>query len=224
MKNAHLRFGRLVFTKAFKKATTHFKMPLDRFIGETESQSTSQMKAHLISVIGGDTQIAAVAAAIANREWFTVEAPDYTSFRISLGGNAECFRGSLQVEGSKRPLRHLIGVSEELAQIGSGKNAERTIVFDHSAHFVWSSLAHVHGLPGRSEWADWIVGELIRLKAIQPLVGIGCNPILVKGPKGLFMNCVSRGLREGKLRFPEANGPIRWDRVSLSELLVPEEA
>lgn len=224
MKNAHLRFGRLVFTKASKKTTTHFKVPLDRFIGEPESESASQMKAHLISVIGGDTQIAAVAAAFANREWFTVEAPDSTSFRITLGDNAECFRGSLHVEGGKRPFRHLIGVSEELAQIGSGKNTERTIVFDNSAHFVWATLGHVHGLPGRSEWADWIMGELIRLKAIQPLVGIGCHPILVKGPKGLFMNCVSRGLREGKLQFPEGNGPIQWGRVSLSQLLVPEVA
>ena len=72
MKNAHLRFGHLVYTKVQKKTTTRFKVPLDRFIGESESNS--QMKAHLISVIGGDTQIAAVSAAIANRDWFTVEA------------------------------------------------------------------------------------------------------------------------------------------------------
>jgi hypothetical protein len=222
VKNAHLRFGRLVFTKASKKTTTHFKVPLDRFIGEHESESASQMKAHLVSVVGGDTQILAVAAAIANREWFTVEAPDSTSFRITLGDNAECFRGSLQVEGGKRPFRHLIGVSEELAQIRSGGNTERTIVFDDSAHFVWATLGHVHGLPGRSEWADWIVGELNRLKAIQPLVGIGCNPILVKGPKGLFMNCLRRGLREGKLRFPDENGPIIWERISLFQLLAPK--
>lgn len=219
MKNAHLRFGRLVFTKATKKTTTHFKVPLDRFIGEPESESASQVKAHLISVIGGDTQIAAVAAAIANREWFTAEAPDDRSFRITLGDNAECYRGSLQVEGSKRPFRHLIGVSEELAQIGSGKNTERTIVFDHSADFIWAALAHAHGLPGRSEWADWIVGELNRIKAIQPLVGVGCSPILVKGPKGLFMNCISRGLRDSKIHFPAKNGPIEWNRSDLSECL-----
>jgi hypothetical protein len=224
VRNAHLRFGRLVYTRAFKKTTTHFKVPLDRFIGETEPESPGQMKAHLISVVGGDTQIAAVAAAIANRDWFTVETPDGKSFRITLGANAECYRGSLQVEGSQRPLRHLIGVSEELAQIGSGKNTERTIVFDGSAHFVWASLAHVHGLPGREEWADWVVGELNRIKAIRPLIGIGCSPVLVKGPKGLFMNCVSRGLREGKLLFPKGNGPIQWDRVSLSQLLASEVA
>jgi hypothetical protein len=218
VKNAHLRFGHLVYTKVQKKTTTRFKVPLDRFIGEPESNS--QTKAHLISVIGGDTQIAAVSAAIANRDWFTVEAPDQTSFHVTLGANAESYRGSLQIEGHKRPLRHLVAISEELAQVGSSKNAERTILLHDSPQFAWASLAHVHGLPGTTEWADWIAGELKRLNAAQPLIGIGCNPVLVKGPKGLFMNCISRGLRDGMLQFPDSNGPIRWDRLSLSQLLM----
>jgi hypothetical protein len=222
VKNAHLRFGHLSYTKAFKKSTTHFKVPLDRFIGEPEQNS--QMKAHLISVIGGDTQIAALSAAVANRDWFTVEGPDRTSCRVSIGANAECYRGSLPVEGQKRPLRHLLAVSEELAQAASGKNTERTIILDDSPRFVWASLAHAHGVPGISEWADWIVDELKRLQAIQVLVGIGCNPLVVKGPKGLFMNCISRGLRERRLQFPDNNGPIQWNRLSLSQLLLPEVA
>lgn len=80
MKNAHLRFGHLTYTKVFKKSTTRFKLPLDRFIGESELGS--EVKAHLISVVGGDTQIAALSAAVANRDWFTVEDPDGTSFRV----------------------------------------------------------------------------------------------------------------------------------------------
>lgn len=220
MKNAHLRFGHLAYTKVFKKTTTHFKVPLDRFIGESETNA--QMKAHLISVVGGDTQIAALSAAVVNQDWFTVEALDRTSLRISLGANAECYRGSLQADGQQRPLKHLVAISEELAQLGSGKNTERTILFDDSPQFAWASLAHVHGLPGTAEWADWIMTELERLKAVQPLAGIGCCPVLVKGPKGLFMNCISRGLRDGYLRFPDSNGPIRWQRLSLSQLLVPE--
>jgi hypothetical protein len=220
VKNAHLRFGHLAYTKVFKKTTTHFQVPLDRFIGESESHS--QLKAHLISVIGGDTQIAALSAAVANRDWFTVEAPDQTSFHVTLGANAESYRGSLQVDGLKRPLRHLVAISEELAQAGSGKNTERAILFDDSPQFAWASVAHVHGLPGRAEWAGWVMAELTRLKAVQPLIGIGCNPVLVKGSKGLFMNCISRGLRDGKLQFPAINGPIHWDRLSLSRLFVPE--
>jgi hypothetical protein len=34
------------------------------------------------------------------------------------------------------------------------------------------------------------------------------------------MNCISRGLRDGMLQFPDSNGPIRWDRLSLSQLLM----
>lgn len=221
MKNAHFRFGHLVYTKVQKKTTTRFKVPLDRFIGESESNS--QLKAHLISVIGGDTQIAALSAAIASRDWFTVEAPDQTSFHVTLGANAESYRGSLQVDGHKRPLRHLVAISEELAQAASGKNAERTILLHDSPQFVWASLAHVHGLPGTADWADWIAGELKRLNAVQPLIGIGCNPVLAKGPKGLFMNCISRGLRDGKLQFPEGNGPIEWSRLTLAQMLKFED-
>ena len=222
MKNAHLRFGHLIYTKALKKTTTRFKVPLDRFIGESESNSHA--KAHLVSVIGRDTQIACLAAAVASNDSFTVEAPDQTAFRVTLGAKAQCYRGSLRLEEHKRPLRHLVALSEELAQIGSDKNTDRAILFDHAPEFVWSALTHLHGLPGTPEWSGWIVDDLKRQQALQPLIGIGCSPVLVKGPKGLFMNCISRGLRDGKLHFPESNGSIEWSAVTLPQLLLPEPA
>jgi hypothetical protein len=221
MKNAHLRFGRLGYTKVFKNSTSHFKVPLDRFIGEP-SENPSLPNAHLISVVGGDTQIAAVGAAVANKEWFSVEFPDGSTVRATLGSNAQTFRGSIIVEGSKHQLRHLVGVSEELNQIGSGKTTERVILLDDSPDFAWKSLAQVYGIPGIPEWASWLMSELKRLKKIEPLRGIGCNPVLVKGPKGMFMNYVSRGLRSGRLQFPESNGPVHWDRAPLSQLLTPK--
>ena len=220
MKNAHLRFGRLGYTKVLKKTTSHFKIPLDRFIGEP-LENHSLCKAHLISVAGGDTQIAAVGAAIANREWFTVESPDGSGFRATLGANVQSYRGSVILEGSKHPLRHLVAVSEELSQMSTGKMTERVILLDDSPDFVWKSLAQVHGIPGISEWAGWLMSELKKQKAIVPLPGVGCSPVLVKGTKGMFMNCISRGLRLGKLQFPQNNGPVQWDRHSLSQLLVP---
>jgi hypothetical protein len=221
MKNAHLRLGRLAYTKVLKNTTSHFKVPLDRFIGEP-LEDRSLFKAHLISIAGGDTQIAAIGAAIANREWFSIESPEGSTVRTTLAGNAQCFRGSLSMESSKHALRHLVAVSEELSQIASGKITERVILFDESPEFVWRSLAQIHGLPGMPEWAGWLSGELKRMKKIEPLRGIGCNPVLVKGPKGMFMNCISRGLRAGKLLFPASNGPIHWDRLSWSELFTAE--
>jgi hypothetical protein len=223
MKNAHLRFGRLGYTKVLKKTTSHFKIPLDRFIGEP-LENHSLCQAHLISVAGGDTQIAAVSAAIANRDWFTIESPDGTNFRATLGGNAQSYRGSVNFADSKHPLRHLVAISEELNQMGTGKTTERVILLDDSPEFVWKSLAQVHGAPGLCEWADWIIGELTRQKAIVPLPGIGCSPVLVKATKGMLMNCISRGVRNGKLQFPPNNGPVQWGRLSLSQLLTQENA
>jgi hypothetical protein len=104
MKNAHLRVGRLGYTKVLKKTTSHFKIPLDRFIGES-LENQSLCKAHLISVAGGDTQIAAVSAAIANREWFSVESPDGSTLRATLGGNAQSYRGSVSLGGKQTSFK-----------------------------------------------------------------------------------------------------------------------
>jgi hypothetical protein len=64
MKNAHLRFGWLSYIKSTEKTTTRIRLHLDRFIGELLPDPPRQGKAHLISVIGGATQIAAISAAI----------------------------------------------------------------------------------------------------------------------------------------------------------------
>ena len=217
MKNAHLRFGTLTYLKALKSTCTNIKVPLDRFVGERSS--SNHCRAHLISAFGGDTQIAALAAALGNRDAFTIQGPDSTPFQASLGGKPTCYRASIQLPGRKHSLRHLVAVSEELAATGAGKNAERAILFHNSTQFIWHSLADVHGLPGASEWADWIVGELQRLRAIVPLSGIGCSPVLVKGSRGMILNSISRGLRDHKIHFPKENGSIHWKKVSLSDLL-----
>ena len=70
MKNAHLRFGWLTYVKSTEKTTTSIKLRLDCFIGEVLPDPPRQAKAHLISVIGGDTQISAVSAAISMGDRF----------------------------------------------------------------------------------------------------------------------------------------------------------
>jgi hypothetical protein len=74
LKNAHLRFGWLTCVKSTEKTTTSIKLRLDRFIGEVLPDPPWHAKAHLISVIGGDTQIAAVSGAISMGDRFMVEA------------------------------------------------------------------------------------------------------------------------------------------------------
>lgn len=61
MKNAHERFGELVYVRRIDTASTNIQVPVDAFIGEGRG------KAHFVSVIGGDVEIGAVAAAVWQR-------------------------------------------------------------------------------------------------------------------------------------------------------------
>lgn len=220
MKNAHLRFGWLTYYKRTEKTTTTFKLRLDRFIGEVEPDSPRRAKAHLISVVGGDTQIAAVNAAISTDEGFTIEGPDVTPIHVSLGRNAQTNRASLQLSDRKRPLRHLIGISEEL--LNNVGTTGRTILAHSDSAFLWMSLAQIHGLPGVPEWADWFCARLEKHNSVVPLLGIGCDPVLVKGEKKRFLRWLGLGVQRGLLGFPATAGRIEWPRASLEEIFIPK--
>jgi hypothetical protein len=64
MKNAHQRFGRVSYVRRTEKTATNIRVHLDAFVGEDPG------KAHLVSVIGGDSEIGALAAAFANGDPF----------------------------------------------------------------------------------------------------------------------------------------------------------
>ena len=150
MKNAHLRFGWLTYVKSTEKTTTSIELHLDRFIGEMLPHPPRQAKAHLISVIGGDTQISAISAAISLGDRFMVEGPGVQPVRVCLERNAQCFKGSVQLAGRKKPLRHLIGISEELGSGSMSPNSGRTLLAGSDKRFVWASVAHICGIPGGS--------------------------------------------------------------------------
>ena len=78
MKNAHERFGRLVYRRRTEKTATNLRVFLDAFVGD-------RGKAHLVSVVGGDVEIGALAAAFANGDSFTVEDPCGEESIVSLG-------------------------------------------------------------------------------------------------------------------------------------------
>jgi hypothetical protein len=221
MKNAHLRFGWLTYVKCTEKTTTSIKLRLDRFIGEVLPDPPRQAKAHLISVIGGDTQIAAVSAAISLGDRFMVEGPEVQPTRVCLERNAQCFKGSLQLAGRKKPLRHLIGLSEEFASSHGAASSGRTLLAGSNNQFVWTSLAHIHGIPGVPEWADWFAGELDSHKAIVRAIGIGCSPVLIKGGKEQFLDWLSWGVESDAIRFPAETGSICWPSLGLKDILFP---
>ncbi len=210
MKNAHERFGVLEYTKRMKGTTTRIRLRLDRFIGEVEEGLNA--KAHLISVLGGDSDVGAIWAAVIEQNHFTVEAPGIDSITVSLGEGAQCFRGTINIAG-RRPVRHLVAISTELAKTrpGADPQGRRTILCDHDPTFVLYRIAQRFGLPVVPDWADWFNEELNRRGAIKPLVGLGCSPVLVSGTKKLFLKWIRRGLRQKRIEVPDCNGPASWN-------------
>ena len=218
MKNAHLRFGWLTYVKSTEKTTTSIRLRLDRFIGEVLPDPLTQAKAHLISVIGGDTQVAAISAAISLGDRFMVEGPGVQPIRVCLERNAQCFRGSIQLAGRKKLLRHLIGMSEEFASGNASRGSGRTLLAGSDKRFVWASIADIYGIPGIPEWADWFAKELDMHRALIRALGIGCEPVIVKGTKAEFLDWLSWAVESEAIRFPQETGPIRWPALRLEDI------
>jgi len=208
MKNAHERFGVLEYTKRMKDTTTRVRLRMDRFIGEVEGNGSC--KAHLVSVLGGDSDVGAIWAAVVEQNHFTVEAPGLDPLTASLGEDAQCFRGTISIAGRK-PIRHLVAVSSELAKTrpGADPQARRTILCDNDPTFVLYRISQRFGLPVVPEWADWFNEELNRRGAIKPLIGLGCTPVLVSGTKKLFLKWIRRALRT---RPVDPGDILRWRR------------
>jgi hypothetical protein len=221
MKNAYLRFGWLTYVKSTEKTTTSIKLRLDRFIGEVLPDPPRQAKAHLISVVGGDTQISAISAAISMTDRFMVEGPEVQPIRVCLEQNAQCFKGSIQLAGRKKPLRHLIGMSEEFAVGNAAAGSGRTLLAGSDNRFVWASIARIYGIPGIPKWADWFAKELDTHRALIHALGIGCDPVIVKGEKEQILGWLSWGVESGAISFPTQTGSIRWPGLSLRDMFLP---
>jgi hypothetical protein len=210
MKNAHERFGVLEYTKRMRDTTTRIRLRLDRFIGEVEDGKNG--KAHLISVLGGDSDVGAIWAAVIEQSPFTVEAPGMEPLTASLGEDAQCFRGTITIAGRK-PVRHLVAISTELAKTRSGADptGRRTILCDNDPTFVLYRISQRFGLPVVPEWASWFNEEINHRGAIKPLIGLGCSPVMVSGTKKLFLKWIRTALRQKRIEVPDCAGPVGWD-------------
>ena len=152
-----------------------------------------------------------------------IEGPDILPTRVCLERNAQCFKGSLQLPGRKKPLRHLIGMSEELILANRSANTGRLLLAGSERQFVWASVADIYGIPGLPEWAGWFEGELKTHHAIAPALGIGCSPVIIKGEKEQFLDWLSWGVESDAVRLPDEPGPIRWPALSLEDMFVRPE-
>lgn len=215
MKNAHLRMGSLQFTKVLRNTTIDVSVRMDRLIAEHDSDGRSA-RCHLVSVLGNDQEIAAIAAAISDEARFYATGPGFKRSMITLGEEAEVFRSSIAVPGKRRPVRHLVAVSAELSRTRSGAepSARRTVLCDSDPAFLLYRLGVRFGLPVLPEWSEWFGRELARHNAVEALIGVGCRPVLVKGTKKRFLGWIGHALKRGAIRIPADQGCPSWQVTS----------
>src|SRR5260370_23255664 len=149
MKNAHLRFGTMEFHRSIGNSVSRFSLRMDRFVGERVADDIA--KAHFVSVVGGDAQIAAASAIASDQQNFAVEGPALPPMHVNLGKNAQCYRASVQLSTSKRPLRHLIAVSEVFAATANSEATGRTLLAELRGDILCAAITPILGLPAVPE-------------------------------------------------------------------------
>lgn len=216
--------GTLQFHKVTRDTTIDVRLWMDRLIAEREDGAHGRAKAHLISVFGGDQEIAAISAAVSEEGCFQVQGPGIPALTVALGADAETFRASLSLPGRKRPVRHLVAVSKELAltRAGGDPKANRTVLCANTPRFVLYRLGVRFGLPVLPGWGEWFYKELARRRAIQPLIGLGCESVLVSGTKKRFLAWIGQGLKRRQIEVADGLETPLWNIPSGFDL--PEEA
>jgi hypothetical protein len=208
MKNAHQRFGKLAYVRRTEKTATNIRVHLDAFVGEEHG------KAHLVSVVGGDVELGALSAAFANGDSFTAIDPSGFERIVSLGEKPLCFRGSMTIAGRKRPLRHLVACSQEIADTTSNG---KVILIGADPALIWSSLVRHYGLPATPEWGPWMISQLHQQKRIEPLPAFGYAGVAVKAKRKELLALLRKGLRSSRLAFPAQNGAVEWPEIQLTK-------
>jgi hypothetical protein len=182
MKNAHLRFGFVEFEKAQKGVVSKIRLMADQFIGERESG-----KAHLVSVIGGDSDVGAIGAAIQLNESLIVGGPALAPRHYRFGEHAHLHRGTINVVGRKRAVRHLVAVSTDL--LGEGESGSLILHAD-GPEFVLRRFGVALGLPLLPDWAAWFSSRLESQGRLRKLTGLNCSPVLVTATKPVLTTTV----------------------------------
>ena|SRR5258708_7155663 len=120
--------------------------------------------------------------------------------------SADCSRvmlatkGSVQLAGRKKPLRHLIALSEEFASSNVSVGSGRTLLASSENRCIWASLAHIHGIPGMPNWADWFAGRT--------------------GEGAVFPGSVG-ALKSGAIRFPVETASIHGPSLDQRQTFLP---
>jgi hypothetical protein len=212
MQNAHLRLGRLQYTRNTEKTNTQISVHVDHYIGNGE-------QAHLLSLFGGDAEVGAIRAAIYEKHTFTLTCPDGAIRTVGFGPDAACYNASLALEGRKRTLRHLVAVSAALQANGNAGTTYLMHLDGETKALAWATVVSLLGVPADSRWGETILGGMRRDKLIRRLDGIGCDPAIILGTRQDVMDRIGEALKAGLLALPEENGPILWRRFDIRKSL-----
>jgi hypothetical protein len=206
MENAHLRMGKLKFVRQTRDTITEVSLHLDRLVAEKPPEPRSAVQMHMVSVFGGDQNVGAIAAAIADEQRFQISLPGGAEIFGLLGEKPVIYRASLQIPGRKRPVRHLTAVSQTLfgTTLGADGQARRTILYDSSPEFALHRLAVRFGLPALPEWAEWFRADLDRRGWVEDLLGFNCSPVAIKGTKLRMLRILSAGIKRKHIAVPGA--------------------
>ena len=208
MQNAHLRLGRLEYIKPAvspRSTPTHVCVAMDRLIVEPASDEKHAPRCHLLSGFGGEQEIAAIHAAIAEQANFRIAGPELSPMVVCLGERAHTFRGLIQAPGRRQPVRHLVSVSQQVfeTQAGANAQADRTIVYSADPEFLVYRLGARFGIPLLPCWSSWIAAELTRQERVYPLLALGCNPVLVQASKRELLDLIAGAVERGVLSIPD---------------------
>src|ERR1700730_9692449 len=102
MENAHLRMGKLKFVRQTRDTITEVSLHMDRLVAEKPAEPRSAVQIHLVSVFGGDQEVGAIAAAIADEQRLQISLPGGTELFGLLGEKPVMYRASLQIPCRKR--------------------------------------------------------------------------------------------------------------------------
>jgi hypothetical protein len=86
-----------------------------------------------------------------------LEGPGLAALSVNMGKDAPCYLASIPLSTSKRPLRHLIAVSQEFAAQVEARG--RTLLADSEPGNLWASMVQIFGLPAVPEWAPLFLPE-----------------------------------------------------------------
>ena len=201
MQNAHLRLGRLEYCRSTGKTDTRISVHVDRYVGEGD-------EAHLISLFGGDAEVGAITAAIYDKHTFTVTFLDGSQKVVGFGPDAICYRGSINLQGRKQALRHLIAVSTSLHANGSAGLTFVLHLGPDTRELAWATLVSFLGLPADPRWSGPILEAMWAEKKIRLLDGIGCTPAAIHGSREDLLARLGQARSLGLLPFPENRGPL----------------